>query len=140
MTKLKVALLFVGLFSAQLFASEQQCKTNFTVEGSFFKGKTYKTWAIVSNVPTSVAYKNIYLKTVKDGWNITSSDKDMGIISAAQSVSYGNGKTAPLNIIVEQENESDSKVSITYSTSGGVSSPEDAVLKSFCETVSEAEK
>jgi hypothetical protein len=58
----------------------------------------------------------------------------MGVISAAQDVSYGKGKTAPLNVVLE-EDESKVKVSISYSLSGGVSSPKKAVIKSFCNTI-----
>ncbi len=87
------------------------------------------------NVKPNSAFKKVYAQTVKDGWKISQADKDMGVISASQIVSYGNGKTAPLNIVVEK-NGIGSKVSITYSTSGGVSSPEDAVKNDFCATLS----
>lgn len=138
MLKSKYFLSAVAFLSLQVFADAEQCKTNFTKEGSFFSGTTFKTWAEVEGVESAVAFKKVYLQTVKDGWKITSSDKEMGIISAAQDVSYGNGKTAPLNIIVEKSATNGSKISITYSLSGGVKSPEKAVIESFCKTIGAA--
>ncbi len=125
------------LLSIPTLVGANQCEINFTEEGSFIKGKTYKTWALFDNVQPTDAYKKVYLYTVKDGWKITESDKELGVISASQDVSYGQGKTVPLNIVVEEAGSAGSKVSITYSTSGGVKSPTDAVKKHFCLTLNE---
>lgn len=113
----------------------EQCKDNFSVEGSFFKGKTYTTEATISGVNVNRAYKKIYQLTVKEGWKILNADKEMGIISAAQDVSYGQGKTAPLNIVIEDLDKQSVQVSMTYTTSGGVTSPTDAVQDYFCKTI-----
>lgn len=138
MLNLKTILLLSCCVSLNSFAAEQ-CETNFTKEGSFFKGKTFKTWAEIEGVSSTDAFKKIYQHIAKDGWKISSSDKEMGIISAGQDVSYGNGKTAPLNVIIEESGEN-SKVSISYSISGGVSSPEKAVIESFCKTIAAAKQ
>ena len=140
MNKSKVLLVACGFLSLHVFAADEQCRTNFTKEGSFFSGTTFKTWAEVEGVEPADAFKKVYLQTVKDGWKITSSDKEIGIISAAQDVSYGNGKSAPLNIIVEKSSTNGSKIFITYSLSGGVKSPEKAVIESFCKTISSAKQ
>lgn len=121
------------LVSSTVYAD--QCKDNFSVEGSFFKGKTYTTEATISGVNVSRAYKKIYQLTVKEGWKILNADKEMGIISAAQDVSYGQGKTAPLNIVIEDLDKQSVQVSMTYTTSGGVTSPTDAVQDYFCKTI-----
>lgn len=128
---------FVGAFSVQTFAAEQ-CETNFSSAGSFFKGKVFKTWADVPGVDSVNAYKKVYLQVVKDGWKINSSDKELGIISAGQEVSYGAGKSAPLSITVEKIGEGNSKISIAYSISGGISAAEKDVIKSFCQTIASA--
>lgn len=116
-------------------ASAQQCEENFTVDGGFLKGKTFKTWAEVEGVNSTDAYSKIYKHIVKDGWKIISSDKDIGVISAGQEVSYGEGKTAPLNVMVEESGDN-VKVSLSYSISGGVTAGKGAVVKSFCQTIS----
>jgi len=139
MNRSAALLLWMVLLSGEALADSSQCGRNFTVKGSFFSGKTYKTWAEFPGVKADFAFKKVYIYTVKDGWTISQADKDLGVISASQVVSSGNGKTAPLNIVVEK-NGAGSKVSMTYSTSGGVSSPEDAVKKDFCDTLAEVDK
>lgn len=128
---------FLGAVAFPAFAAEQ-CETNFTSSGSFFKGKTFKTWAEVDGVDSADAYKKIYLHVVQDGWKISSSDKDMGIISAGTEVSYGGGKSAPFSITVEKAGEAKTKVSLTFATSGGVSAAEKDIIKSFCGTIASA--
>lgn len=136
MNKSKVILLLSTCLTFNAMAAEQ-CEINFTKEGSFFKGKTFKTWAEVEGVSSANAYKKIYQHIAKDGWKISTADKDLGVISAAQDVSFGKGKTAPLNVVIEEAG-SNSKISISYSLSGGVSSPEKAVIESFCNTIAAA--
>jgi hypothetical protein len=120
-----------------LLFAEELCRENFTVEGGFFSGKTYKTWSAFENIPAAKAFKQVYRYTVKDGWHVSSADENLGVISASQVVSHGQGKTAPLNIVVEELGKTGSKVSITYSTSGGVFSPDDAIQKQFCAILQE---
>lgn len=135
-----VVILFGVIFiSGNAWADSAQCEDNFSVEGNFFSGKIYKSWAEFAHVKTNLAYKKVYAYTAKGGWQISQADTELGVISASQNVSYGNGKTAPLNILVEKSG-SGSKVSMTYSTSGGITSPEDAVKKHFCVTLAEVDK
>jgi len=137
MNKNKILLIAIaGLFSANVAAAEQ-CEANFSEEGSFFSGKTFKTWADIKGTSYGKAYKKVYQHITKDGWKITSADKEMGIISASQDVSYGDGKTVPYNVVIE-DNKPTIKISISYALSGGVISPTDAVLKSFCQTIASA--
>lgn len=120
-------------------AAPQDCASNFSVEGNFFKGKVYKTSAELPGVKPESAYRKAYTFTSANGFTIANADKEMGVISATQSVSYGEGKSVPLNIQIEPVGNG-SKVSMFYSTSGGVSSPDDAVKKHFCATIEEAAK
>jgi hypothetical protein len=123
-----------ALFAGQAFAA--QCDANYTSEGSFFKGRTMKTTATFRNAPAEV-YKDVYAQVVKNSWTITQADKEMGSITATQSVSYGEGKTTPLNIMVESAGTG-SKVSINFHMGGGLSASGDAIKKGFCELVSTA--
>ncbi len=113
------------------------CEENFSESGNFFTGKVYKTWADIPDVKFASAYQGAYLYTVKDGWKILQSDKEMGVISAAQSASYANGKVIPLNIAIEKLGAG-SKILLTYSTPAGAMSPEDAVKQHFCKTIAAA--
>ncbi|BFM05811.1 hypothetical protein [Halioxenophilus aromaticivorans] len=132
-----VSVLWLSTSACHTYAS--QCAENFSVEGNFLKGKTFKTWEEIASLNSQDAFKKIYQHIAQDGWKITNADEKLGIISASQDVSFGEGKTAPLNIVLE-ENGSYSRVSISYSISGGVSSPKKAVLKSFCDTIAAAKK
>lgn len=73
-----------------------------------------------------------YLSTA--GWNIGNTDKELGIISASQTVSYGQGKTVPLNVVLEPRSGA-LRIGVSYSLSGGVSSPVEAVRTEFCNIV-----
>lgn len=115
----------------------RECAQNFSYTGSFLSGRTYKTYAHIKGVEQKTAMSRVAQFTANDGWNINSVDKELGIISASQTVSYGDGKTAPLNISFLQ-NTDDLKLSLSYSTSGGVSSPLDAIVDHFCKTVEAA--
>jgi hypothetical protein len=124
------------LLASQYAFSGSQCESNFTVEGSFFSGKIFSTWSIESDVDEKDAFKKIYLHISKEGWKIENADREIGIISAVQDVSYGKGKSVPLNIVVEDSDSKNVKVSISYTLSGGVSSPKKAVLEAFCKIIS----
>jgi len=131
-----IALVVSGL---ALNANAADCESNLTVDGNFFKGKVYKTNAIVDG-DTATAFKNVYGFLVKDGWKISSSDKEIGNISAGQEVSYGAGKSAPLNVLVEAAPDSKVTVSVSFSTSGGTAASKETVTKQFCAIIAEAGK
>jgi len=112
----------------------RECAKNFTYNGSFLAGRMYKSHAFIGNVSQGSALKRAARYTVNNGFTIISTDKELGIISASQTVSYGKGKTVPLNISLEPKNKG-VNVAITYSTSGGVTSPLDAISSHFCGTM-----
>lgn len=114
------------------------CEDNFTTTGNFFTGKVYKTWSDLPAGKFESAYKGAYLYTLKNGWKLLSSDKELGVFTAAQATLYASGKIVPINIAIEKS-DSRTKISITYTTPAGVSSPEDAVKLDFCRTVAAAE-
>ncbi|HRO32842.1 MAG TPA: hypothetical protein PLQ03_05450 [Brevundimonas sp.] len=96
-----------------------ECEANFRSEGSFFSGRRYTT-SQTFPAPAEAVYRRAYAAMVQEGWAIRSSDREMMVISATTEVSFGSGKTAPLNIIVEPTGDG-SRVSMTFSISGGLS-------------------
>lgn len=116
----------------------RDCSRNFTYDGSFLAGRTYKTHANVKGVSQREGIGRAVRYLANDGWTITDTNEDLGIISASQSVSYGSGKTVPLNVTIEPESTG-VKVSIAYSTSSGVTSPLEAIAQSFCSTIAAVE-
>jgi hypothetical protein len=114
------------------------CVKNFVYKGSFLAGRTYTTYAYIKNISQDKAMKLATFYTVKDGWLITNTDKDLGIISASQTVSHGKGKVVPLSIGFETKNTG-VKMTMTYSTSGGVTSPLESIKNHFCSTIEAVE-
>jgi hypothetical protein len=80
---------------------------------------------------TADLYIRVYTNIAKDGWNITTSDKGAGIISASQSVSFGRGTVAPLTIVIETAGTG-SKATATFRVGGGQTTNEDAVKQKLC--------
>ena len=119
-------------------SDERACVKNFIYKGSFLAGRTYKTHTFIKNVSKEKAMKLAALYTANDGWLITNTDKDLGIISASQTVSYGKGRVVPLNIAFETKNAG-VKMTMTYSTSGGVTSPLESIKNHFCSTIEAVE-
>lgn len=94
-------------------------------------GKTYKTSAVIAGVAPEQAFSKA------NGFTVTSSDRAAGVILAQQTVSYGKGKSVPLNIVLQPDADK-LRMSMIYATSGGVMSPEDAIKRHFCLTVAAA--
>ncbi|PRC91948.1 hypothetical protein [Solimicrobium silvestre] len=137
LSKLGCLLFLIGMVNGtQVLAAS--CEDNFSSSGSFFTGSTFKTWAELPNSKFESAYKGAYMYTVKDGWKILQSNKEMGVISAAQAASYAKGKVIPLNIAVEKLGAG-TKISLVYTTPAGAVSPEAAVKTHFCKTIEAAE-
>lgn len=132
-----LAIPMIGLsalaFSADVVKGARECDT-LTVDGSFFKGKTYKSSTFVPGVATDVAVKRAAQSLVGSGWKIASADEKLGVVSADTTVSYGSGKTAPLGVTFVDK-EGGLIVNIVYSMSGGVSAKAADIGKQFCAVV-----
>ena len=112
----------------------RECAANFSYDGSFLRGRTFKSNAFVRGVTQVEAMKRAARYIVSDGWQINNTDEKLGIISASQTVSYGSGKTAPLNVGFEQV-KGGVNVILSYAISGGVTSPVEAVRDFFCSVI-----
>ena len=120
-------------FAGDVVKGARDCDT-LTVDGSFFKGKTYKSSTFVPGVATDVAVKRAAQSLVASGWKIASADEKLGVVSADTTVSYGSGKTAPLGVTFVDK-EGGLNVNIVYSMSGGVSAKAADIGKQFCAVV-----
>lgn len=100
-------------------------------------GSTYRTNATVQGVRRQDAFSRALAFTAENGFTILASDKEAGTISAAQTISYGKGKTVPLNVVLSDAG-TDTRISISYATTSGMFSPEDAIKRHFCMTVAAA--
>lgn len=119
------------LASAPAFALQGQCIDNYTKEGSFFSGRTFKSWSEYPAVAPDKAFKAVYQEVVSQGFKINNADKEMGIISAQQNVT-GGPSTVPLNVLVRDVGKG-SRVELTFTTQGGLAVGEDGLQKGFCD-------
>ena len=131
-----VTLATIGLLNVAQ-ANEASCLEHFTSEGNKFSGRMYTTWLEFPNVKKAAAYTKIYASVAKDGWTIVSSDKDAGILSASQQVSYGRGATNPLVVVVEDSGRG-SKATVTFRLGGGQSASLNTIKKKLCEYIGAA--
>ncbi len=116
---------------------KRQCARNFTYQGTFLSGRTYKTSAVVNNVSLPTAMKRISRFLAKNGWTITKTDKESGIISATQSIRSSRVNTVPFNVVVQAEPHG-VNISITYFLAAGLTAPLESIKNQFCSTIEAA--
>lgn len=108
------------------------CANNFTAEGGLWTGMRYRTFEEFPKKAPGAAFDALLRTVAASGYQIQSSSKEAGTISASQSISYGQGKTAPLNLVIQPSVPSGIRVEVSFMTSGGVSAPSEGVQKEFC--------
>lgn len=138
---MKIALLAIStglVVSGNAAALEGPCIDNYTKEGSFFSGRTFKSWAEYPTVSEADAFKKVYREVVNQGFKVNSTDKEMGMISAQQNVT-GGSTTVPLNVSVESKGQG-SRVELTFSTQGGLAVGEEGLQKGFCDLLGSVTK
>ncbi len=122
-------------------ADNRPCMANFSVEGSFLTGKTFRTWQEHSGVNYDSAFRKSAQAAAGAGWGQVSSNKDTGTITAAQEVTASRRKSsAPLNVIVQEKGKDLIRIETNFSLAGGQMSPEDAVRAELCKLVEAAGK
>jgi hypothetical protein len=119
-------------------AESRPCIANFSVEGGFWSGRSYKSFQEFPKAMQAEAFERVAAKVASDGWQVNTANRDLGIISASQTVSYGRGKTSPLNVVVKKRASGGIRVEVVYQTSGGVAVSGHAVQTGFCEILEAA--
>jgi hypothetical protein len=107
------------------------CATNFTTEGSFWTGTRYSTFEEFPKKTVSGAFDALLQSVASSGYQVNSSSKEAGMISASQTVTFGQGKTVPLNFVIKKF-QTGVRVDVSFSTSGGVTGSADGAQKEFC--------
>lgn len=110
----------------------RQCVTNFSSEGSFWTGKQFKTFESFPKSSKENAFDNLVSTIASNGYQILNSSKESGIISANQTVSYGQGKTVPLNAVIKNVTPTGVRVDLSFSLSGGLAASADSIQVEFC--------
>lgn len=116
--------------------ARRPCEANFTVEGSFWKGKTYRSFQEFPGMTDKAkAIERLAQSLASAGWQSVTPNKDSGVISAAQTVSGGEGAQTPLNVIVKDLPPAGLRVEIVYQTHTGNLASEKSVKQEFCKTL-----
>ncbi len=108
------------------------CAANLRTEGSFWTGRTFKSFQEYPNATKANAFDQAGAAVAANGWQINTTNKDLGLISASQSVTMGKGTTAPLNAIVKDRAGGGVRVELVFQTSGGIAVGEDSLRDGFC--------
>lgn len=110
------------------------CAYNFTKEGSVLSGYLFRTHDILPNESQKSAVEKMTKELAMNGFNIINSDSKMGVINASQTVSFGKGKTVPLNVSVDPYS-SGVKVDMSFTLIVGLYTPTDLVKEAFCKAL-----
>jgi hypothetical protein len=117
---------------------EKPCLANFSEEGSFMSGKTYKTFQEFPKMDRGKAIEKMAQTIAGDGWQGMTVNKDVGVITAVQTVSYGNGKQSPLNVVAKNLDSGAVRVEAVFATSGGVKVKTKDIQDEFCKILASA--
>ncbi len=109
------------------------CVVNYSTEGDFWSGKHFKTFEDFPKLSKASAIDNLVAAIASNGFQITSTSKDLGLVSAHVTVGLGgSGKTVPLNAIVKENPLGGVRVELVFSLSGTLSTSADDVQSEFC--------
>jgi len=108
------------------------CVTNFATEGGFWAGQRHSTYEVFQKKSPAAAFDTLLQTVATSGYQIVTSSKESGLISANQTVSYGKGKTVPINVVIKKLSASEIRVDVSLALSGGVAAPIDSVQGEFC--------
>ena len=79
------------------------------------------------------AVDSLVAAIASNGLQITSSSKDLGLVSAHVTVGLGGaGKTVPLNAVVKNNSSGGVRVELVFALSGTLSTSADSVQSNFC--------
>jgi hypothetical protein len=114
---------------------ERPCLVHFTEEGSFFKGKTYKTWQDFTGIDYDKAFRKVAQAIAENNWGTVNANKDVGVITAGQAVTMGEGSVAPLNVIVKEKSGGVLHLEANFSTAGMQKASSETVRIELCKLV-----
>ncbi|MGL6289101.1 MAG: hypothetical protein ACRC2H_00265 [Silanimonas sp.] len=114
-----------------------ECMANYTQEGSFFRGRSMKTSARLPGTSQNTAYSRVYGSMARRGYQIESSEREAGVISASQPVSMSE-KKVPINVVVTPDSDTDSSIIVSVNLPGGLSTSKEAVQKELCSIIADA--
>ena len=115
----------------------EQCEDNFVSSGSILTGQNYKSGAVLNNTNLSSAFERALQFTATTGFDILSSDKNTGLISAVKSTSAKGGVRHPLTIAMRADG-ANTVMALSFTLTGLALASADDVKKHFCSTIAAA--
>lgn len=119
------------------------CVDNYSKEGSFALGSTFKTFLDSATVQRSAAFERAAKAAAGLGWQITSASKDAGLISGATTIHTvidGTAVQATLSISISDGDFEGVHVELTMFGPSGTKLLDKAVQKDFCKIFHEIQK
>lgn len=119
--------------------SGRACLANFTADGSFIAGKSYKSWQEHRGVTYDAAFRKTAQAIAGAGWATVAPNKDTGTITASQAVTASRrGSSVPLNVIVQDKGGALIRVDVNFNIGPGQVTPEDSAKTELCKIVEAA--
>lgn len=111
---------------------QNNCVPNFTEGGSFWEGRTYQSFKVFSNLSKGQAFDKALVVISANGLQISSSNKEAGLISASTAIAFGKGNRAPFNVLITEIGKKTTRVEISYNIGPGSVAAVPAVIEAFC--------
>lgn len=107
--------------TSQAEEDNRPCAQNFSESGSFLAGKTFKSHQDFPGLSEADAFKLVAQSIASNGWNITNTDTNLGMISATQDVIRSRGgRVVPLSVFVKKQDNKTVRVECVYSIGVGM--------------------
>jgi len=90
------------------------CVTNFSTEGGFWSGKQFKTYQVFPKASKPRVFDDLLAAIASSGYQIQSSNKETGMISGNKGVMFGQGKTVPLNALINESQSAGVRVDLVF--------------------------
>jgi len=120
--------------AAKGVVDDRPCAQNYTQKGTIWTSREFRTFEEFSGVSPAQAFDLLAAEFVSKGMNVTQLNKELGIITAAPSVRFGDGETVPVNLLVKKLSGGGSRIEMVFLVGMGmmvVKSPKDE----FCSLV-----
>ena len=115
-------------------SADSPCVANFSIQGGFWAGQKISTFQEFPTKTVAGAFDILLPAIATRGFQIVSSSKEAGLISASSGVGWSRGgKTIPLNVTTKKLAPSGGRVDIVLFASGGLVTHNEQIQAGYCE-------
>ena len=107
-----------------------ECKKTFKISGSLMRGRVFTAKHTINNISKSQAVSQAATALVSEGFVVSSTNPEMGFISASETKSAG--VVLPINLSFAEAAGDSLTGTITVSTPGGIGSRAEAMKNYMC--------